>query len=662
MTSTKMTRRDFVKTGLAAGAVLTASTTTFAGLSMAMANGTAKSEPDFEFIDEIPNGYRVRPGAMVDGIQTDHCNLSWALNHAPDGGIVKLVEGDYKLDAGVLVTNFNGTFAGAGTGKTRILNSDRTSIAVSGDAALPFPRIETGYATKASPTFFLFYKSPGAGANSISVKGMTCSGSGYGEPWALGSLKHPEQGCFVVLNTIDWSQPERAQIPTRQDATFKHIEVDGHEDLNSIHYGRWGCGCSCIVVYGSVVLDPNYDGSIGNTDGLGPHAGIASVTKAPGNVRLTNCTFRNCRFGPAFVGLKDGALTLAHNKTRRCRAGCMNIVDTENCDINVGHNDLVCQAFFDDETGAPSSLGCIFGFEGLFATIGFPINANWSPNAQPHPVTGIPVYKPDPSSLATAASRWHVHHNSCEYVVPPGMDAPTPGTTCANLNDNANSAAMSPSKRVLMQLRLEHNSCAASATCVTANFLNGSIIKNNECDGREICFMGNYLEEATIRENNCHGADIACLQLNSAASTEASMNTCADAHACIEVNHGNEITLQKNVCADSGSCIEVIGGNDIQLHENMCRNPETDCISIAEGASGVEVSGNRCTGAENCLVLDNVPAAKVTSNLCRHSETGIRVITSPNPPHIIADNHYVDVGCDVRIVEENTGRCADKIA
>jgi hypothetical protein len=462
--------------------------------------------PDSDHIIPRPRGWLVLPTGG-----DDHDNLQWALRHTPNGGKVTLVAGTYKIGSPIVVANFDGTLAGAGTAHTTMTCTDLYSYELweeagsIGEPPPPFPRASVdGSQTKTPPVLIQFYKTPlGLGerpaerANRILIRDLRCRGTMIGEPWAFGN----EVLCFNISNSTDW-QNDSAPETTRQDVVVRGVEVDGYR---TAAFAPFDVACACITVLGGAVTTSDYSltGDV-DGDGLGfDNGGLLGVTSAEGNVTFRDCTFRNCRVGPGVIGYRDAEIRFQNIRTDHCRGNCIQLIDIGSSRVRVRDCELVCDSFLlppeyaAGEEGIPSSLGCVVAIQGLEAALGFPANIQWLSLAYDeaahaaHPEAGpLGTWRPTGSQAAPRPSWLSLRGNHC-------VSSPTPSTYCFHLVDLANLAFGAPTLRAAVR----SNSCQGSETCIGLEHIDGGRIVDNRCTSQAFGVELHNTTQAILRHN-----------------------------------------------------------------------------------------------------------------------------------------------------------------
>lgn len=497
----RLTRRNFVNAlGVAAGsgaairAALAQQSDPWQLDTTEPLNEPAVENPDPVNIKARGRGWLVQPTGG-----DDHDNLEWALRNTQAGGTVRLVSGTYKLSTVVIVADFNGSLVGNGAQHTTVTCTDEFSYelweAPGGGKDLglpkppPLPRVPVdNSSTLAAPGYFMMYKTPlkpgelpAERANRIEVKNIRFRGACLGAMWALGD----EILALNIVNSMDWHHPESTPATTRQDVLISGIEVDGYR---STEFGFFENACACVTVMGGLVLTANFDlNGVVDGDAFGiANGALLGWTKAEGDVTFDSCTFRNCRLGPGVVGYENGTLTWVNNTTDGCRGNCLQIIDTSNCRIEVQGNDLFCDSFlFPPEvtggaTDVPSSLGCVFAFQGMASSLGVPNNVRWASLAfdetahDAHPEAGpVGTWRPLGSGFAPSSSEFNIRENSCR-------SSETPNTYCFHVIDLAHYTLGTPT----VNATLWDNDCHDSETCISLEHVAVGLVGRNDCASR----------------------------------------------------------------------------------------------------------------------------------------------------------------------------------
>lgn len=450
--------------------------------------------PDRKHVIKGTRGWTIRPTGVDD---TE--NLQWALRNTPAGGTVKLKRGVFKIARPILVPDFDGKLVGAGPQYTTMTCTDQYNYELweapggGRDRGYPppprFPRVSyKGSTTLTPPMLIQFFKTPlqkreraGDRANRIEVRDLRCRGAMAGTPWALGD----EVLCINIINSFDYNNPEVPQVTTRQDVFVKNVEVDGYR---SPAFGPYENACACITVLGGVVATSNYnlEGDV-DGDALGfANGGLLDVVPAEGDVTVTDCVYRNCRFGPGVFGYRDATILFENNSTDGCRANCLQFIDIGNSRVVVRDNDLHCDSFLlppdlaNGATDIPSSLGCVVVIQGVGAAVGYPYNVQWlklasDPAAHAaHPEAGpLGTWRPQGPATAQAKSNVKIIDNACQ-------SSESPNTYCFHVADANNLAFALPSVDVVVR----DNSCEGSQTCISLEHINDAVVRRNNCSSQ----------------------------------------------------------------------------------------------------------------------------------------------------------------------------------
>lgn len=328
-----------------------------------------------------------------------------------------------------------------------------------------------------------------------------------GTPWCFGD----EVLCINIINSFDWQFPEARQVPTRQDVTVSNVEVDGY---STPAFGPFENACACITILGSVVATSDYNLE-GNVDGDAfgfANGGLIDVLPASGDVEITDCVYRNCRFGPGVVGYRDSRLVWENNSTDGCRANCLQIVDVGNSRVSVRDNRLNCDSFVlppelaNGATDLPSSLGCVVAIQGIAAATGFPYNVQWlrlanDPAAHAaHPEAGpLGTWRPQGPASAPTRSRINIVDNACS-------SSATPNTYCYHIVDAVNLAFGMES----LDLRLNHNSCEGAETCISLEHVNDAKVRGNDCSSQAYGIELHNSHNSVLRGNHFEEGSTGC--------------------------------------------------------------------------------------------------------------------------------------------------------
>ena len=244
------------------------------------------------------------------------------------------------------------------------------------------------------------------------------------------------------------------------------------------------------------------------------------MTPAEGDVTISSCSFRNCRFGPGVVGYRHGTIRLLNNVTDGCRANCLQLLDIGNADVIVANNDLRCDAFTLPpelagwKSDVPSSLGCVVAVQGAGAAIGYPFNARWAALAfdgaahAAHPEAGpLGTWRPQGPSAAPLPSAFRIVDNAC-------ASSAIPNTYCVHVVDAAHLAFGVPT----MQALVPGNACAGSETCVSLEHVASGFVAGNECSSQAFGIELHNSSHTTIAGNRFHfpagvGCEIRQLEL-----------------------------------------------------------------------------------------------------------------------------------------------------
>ncbi|HUJ42766.1 MAG TPA: right-handed parallel beta-helix repeat-containing protein [Opitutaceae bacterium] len=286
---------------------------------------------------------------------------------AGPGSTVQLVKGTYYLSAGIVVTNFDGNFVGAGKDKTVVQNL----------GVLP-----------ASTVLLTFYaEGDAAKSGLITISDLTLRAIGPAET---------DPGFFMgPLNTIDLlflmgtgtGQPDSP--PDYLNASVIRV---GFEGQSGEQYTPWGCNVSNGIDFmtnGWENLIGNYlfqDCTFKNT-----HGGVSGVGLQDSHVMVEGCTFEDVLGPIGMYGFDHTAFDIRCNRIQNRHilqplwssgVYLMNYMPGSNSVVCVSHNEISAQSAvdgirvedfgFDPAAGVPTIKHTVISDNDIF------LDGDWS--------------------------------------------------------------------------------------------------------------------------------------------------------------------------------------------------------------------------------------------------------------------------------------------
>ena len=233
-----------------------------------------RANPDFVIYDPESNTWTIFPTG-----DDDTANLQTVFDSASSGCTVQLVEGTYLFTSTIKALNFDGTFTGAGVGKTILQTKEK----------YPFDPLWI------TPDMFDFYQEF---ESTLCISDMTVRviGDHLGVPFI-----DSDPG-FIFL--ITGKYPGIFNDPSEFDLAhvnvfFERMELEGELgifDPDNFHYNPYGANAGGLMIMGNRIL---------------PEWGLEPALY--GTYSVTDCSFKNLAYGIACWEISDSSVHIRQN-------------------------------------------------------------------------------------------------------------------------------------------------------------------------------------------------------------------------------------------------------------------------------------------------------------------------------------------------------------
>lgn len=242
---------------------------------------------DPNYVSQSGSTFTVSPTG-VDDTANIQCAFDAAVAAGP-GSTVQLEAGTFYLSRDIVVVNFDGSFRGAGKGRTIVQNLDDVPFPLHGD---PYPYHDY-------PGLLLFYQDATGIPSTLNFSDMTIRVRGKSEPWSAHGF-----GPWDCMTAIEvWGKVTQVEDfeESYVDASFERMEFEGEA-------GEFNCEGLGVNVESGVWFGGEQIVKIKRRSTY-----VKYVKPLSGTLSVTDCSFENTAYGILTFMLVDSTVSVERN-------------------------------------------------------------------------------------------------------------------------------------------------------------------------------------------------------------------------------------------------------------------------------------------------------------------------------------------------------------